>query len=479
MSTTSNVLRQVGMLEKLYTARQVLGVYNSVIVTATYTIQTKLENRSLYSIFGHTIPKLIIRHPPLCCYFEGEDTPEPKFIRLNSFEVNDVLQIVDLKERETLAQRLQELHDQQWSVERKPLWKLVVMKEPHFIEDTKAGSKLHVAFVYHHVIGDGLSGTAFHRSLLLELDALEQTGDALQGPPKAIDTPVSTTLIEPIERLISLPLSWLYLIKSAAQEYIPQWLLGTPPLIWAGLPVQTLDECPYLSRARIVTIPANEMVFLLKESKEYGVTLTSLLNAAVVSVLADALPEAPSFAGNTPYTLRRMTGTSVDQMVNQTTSLETSYPATLLDRIRRASNATERVDVLWNAASYFHAQMQDELAKCPRDNLVGLLPYVVDHVNFYRKKIGKAREVTWELSNLGVFKTQEPSAGMWTLENMIFTQGATPVGAAFSVNCASIQGGLLTLAITWQESVVHEDIIKALARYFADLPRFLQHERFI
>jgi hypothetical protein len=480
MSATSDVLRPVGMLEKLYTARQVLGIYNSVIVTATYAVRSKLEDTSLYSIFCATIPGLLYRHPSLCCYFEGEDTLEPKFRRLNTIEVKDVLQILDLEKRESLAQKLQEFHDQQWPVERKPLWKLVVMREPQMASDTSIGFKLYIAFVYHHVIGDGLSGNAFHMSLLRELENVEQTSQDLEEAPKAIDTQVSTCLIEPIEKLTILPLSWLFLIKQVVQEYAPRWLIGAPSPLWAGLPTQTLDKCPFRSRVRIVTIQADGMESLLEESKKHSVTLTSLLTAALVSALADALPGAPRFLGMTPYTLRRVTGTSMDDMVNQTSSFETSYPADFLDSIRKASNATERVESLWNTAGYFHAQMQDELARCPRDNLVGLLPYVFDHVKYYQKKIGKAREATWELSNLGVFRTTQVSLpGSWRLENMTFTQGAQPVGPAFAVNCVSVQGGPLTIAITWQDSVVHEDIIDALAHDFTDLPRLLQNERSI
>ena len=477
MTATSDVLRPVGMLEKLYTARQVLGIYNSVIVTATYTVRLKLDDTLLCSIFCATISRLLHRHPSLCCYVEGEDTLEPRFRRLITIEVKDVIQILNLEKRESLAQKLQELHDQQWPMEGKPLWKLVVMREPQIASDTSIGSKLHIAFVYHHVIGDGLSGAAFHRSLLRELESIEKTSQDLQEIPKAIETPVSISLIDPIEKLSVLPLSWLFLIKQVVREYAPRWLIGAPSSVWAGLPVETLDKCPFRSRVRIVAIQADELKSLLEESKKHSVTLTSLLTAALVSALADALPGAPRFLGMTPYTLRRVTGTSMDEMVNQTSSFETSYLADLLDRIRKASNRKERVESLWNTASYFHVQMQGELARCPRDNLVGLLPYVSDYVKYYQKKICKEREVSWELSNLGVFRTiQESLPESWRLENMIITQGAHPVGPAFAVNCISVQGGPLTIAITWQDSVVHEDIIDALAHNFADLPRLLQHE---
>ena len=206
-------------------------------------------------------------------------------------------------------------------------------------------------------------------------------------------------------------------------------------------------------------------------------TLTSLLTAALVAALADALPGAPRFLGITPYSLRDMTGTSIEDMVNQVSGFETSYPANIPGPILKSSNASGRLDSIWDTAEYFYAQMRDELARSPRDNLVGLLPYVSDYIDFYRKKIGKAREASFEVSNLGVFTSQDAQPRQWVLKNMTFTQGAQPVGPAFAVNCVSVRGGPLTVAITWQNTVVDEDIIDAVARAFTDLPDLLQRER--
>lgn len=477
MSTPSDTLRPLGMLEKIYTARHVLNVYNSVVVTATYALQLNQEDSTLSSLFCAAIPRLLRRHPSLCCYFEGEDTPRPQFKRLEGIEVHDVLQIIKLEKQESLAHMLQRLHDQRWPVDQKPLWKLVVMREEHGSGDRSSGSKLHVAFVYHHVIADGLSGAAFHRTLRRTLKEVEQANLAVQETPKAIDTPTSVKLIEPIERLIPLPLSWLFLIKQVLHEYAPRWLIGAPLPIWAGLPMQTLDRCAYRSRNRIVTIEAVGLARLLKGSRKHGVSLTSLLTASLVSTLANALPEAPQFLGNTAYTLRRVTGISMDEMVNQSSAFPTSYPADVLNRVRTASDSTARVESLWDFAIFFHRQLQDEIARCPKDNLIGLLPYVFDHIEYHHKKFGRAREATLDVSNLGVLKTaQESSPENWKLESMTFTQGAQPLGSAFAANCVSVQDGPLTIALTWQDSVVDESIIDALARGLQDLPNLLQRD---
>ncbi|KAL8913724.1 MAG: hypothetical protein Q9172_007221 [Xanthocarpia lactea] len=476
MSATSNVLRPVGMLEKLYTARQALGVYNSVIVTATYRVPLELEDTFVYTTLRAAIPGLLHRHPPLCCYIEEANTAESSYARLSTVDLKDVLEIVSLEQGGILAEKLQELHDQRWPVGPKPLWRLVVMRDPQTIGDSSIESTLHIALVYHHVIGDGLSGIAFHKSLLRELKSIEQKSQEPPEIPDVIRTPDSIELAEPIEKLISFPLSWTFLMKQLMKEYAPRWIIGAPQTLYAGLPTKTLDELQLRSRVRLISIQADELKRLLEASRQHGVSLTSLLTAAIAFALANELPGASRFLGLTPYTLRRISGTSMAEMVNQSSGFETNYPADMLDHIRKASNANERLDSVWGVASYFHTQMQHELEKCPQDNLVGLLPYVLDHVGYYKKKFGKAREATWEISNLGVF--EPPAAGplprIWELDNIVFTPGAQPLGAAFTVNCVSVRDKPLSITITWQDSVVHEEVIDAVAHIFTDLPHLLQ-----
>ena len=475
MSITGDILRPLGMLEKLYTARQVLNIYNSVIVTASYTIRSNLDDKSLCVILCTAITRLIHRHPSLCCYFEGEETPEPKFRRLKTILIEDVLQICNRNRPSNLAAQLQEIHDLRWPVDAKPLWRLVVMREPPATDGASIGSQLHIAFVYHHVIGDGLSGCAFHRCLSENLGDIERPIPISQEAPQTIAIPISATLIEPVEKSTSLPLSWRFLLIQIVKEYAPSWLVGAPSTNWAGKPAQTLDKCPFRSRVRIVTLAPDRVQDLVQESKNHSVTLTCLLTAVIVSALANSFPAARRFIGNTPYTLRRITGTSMDEMVNETSGFETEYSTDMLDNIRKASTISERIESLWNTARSFHTEMQAELARCPHDNLIGLLPYVTDYVKFYRKKIGKPREVTFELSNLGAFERPRGSLPKdWTLETMTFTQGAQPVGPAFTVNSVSVGGGALTIAITWQESVVGEDVVEELAGAFMSLPQLLR-----
>ena len=220
------------------------------------------------------------------------------------------------------------------------------MREARVASETNIDSNLHITFFYHHVVGDGLSGTAFHTSLLREFGNIKQTSQDLQKSPRTIDIPPSISLIESIEKLALLPLSWPFLTKQVVKEYGPGWPSGAKSPLWSGLPVQTLDKCPLRSRVRIVTIRVDRVESLLKESRKHSMTSTALITSALVSILAKALLEAPRFLGWTTYTLRRVCETSMSDMVNQTSSFEASYPAEILDSIRKTSNVAERAESL-------------------------------------------------------------------------------------------------------------------------------------
>ncbi|KAL9586656.1 MAG: hypothetical protein Q9203_003780 [Teloschistes exilis] len=393
-----------------------------------------------------------------------------------SIVIADVLQIRDLRNPGALSEVLQELHDKRWSMNSKPLWKLAVLREP--VRSPEAGSfKIHIAFVYHHILGDGLSGTAFQKSLLGEIKNTEKAGLQTIDVPKVIDTPIYTDLVEPVEKLTSLLIGWLFLLQQLVKEYAPSWLTSASSSTWTGQPVQTLEMCPFRSRVRIAVIWEAEGNLLLKESRRHAISLTSLLTATAVAALAQAVPQAANITGITPYSFRRMTGTPEVDMTVQISSFQTSYSADVLDRMRKASLASDRAESLWKGAKYFHTQMRNELDKCAQDNVLGLLPYISNHVAYYEKKFGKPRETTFELSNLGVMKIGgDVFPDAWSLDSMTFTQGAQPAGPAISVNCISVDGGALTIAITWQDSIIHESIINALATEYRTLARSLQLE---
>ena len=226
-----------------------------------------------------------------------------------------------------------------------------------------------------------------------------------------------------------------------------------------------------------MALPPETVATLLVLTKKKSTSLTSLLTSSVVCSLSDALPSANAFRSITPYTLRgRATETSKDEMCNQTSAFTTNFPGKILQAFREKTPnyLAQHAEDIWSVARHVQTQQQAELEKCPRDNLVGLLSYVSDPINFYRSKFGKAREATFEVSNLGPIDFGYTPGSVWDVRAVTFSQGAQPVGPAFSVNCASVKGKGLTITVAWQEGVVEEAVIEEVVRGFETLERTLK-----
>lgn len=454
-----------GKLERLSTTRHSLGLYRSVIVTCCYTIARPLEARELDDLLRLALAKIVARHAALCCCVVGEDTENPAVHRLESIDLASVLSFVQLNHFDQLARHLERLHDQTWTnVDQSPLWKVVVF------QPTVSGATtvIDIAFVFHHALMDGLSGPAFHKSLLHELQnatsAYTQAGDI----PSVIEVPQDIQLIQPLETLVRFSLSWVFLARQVIQEYAPRLLSGSQDTTWAAAPCAPLDERDFKTRIRLVSVPADESQAMLQAARDQNTTLTALINGIIVKALADAVPAAKQFVATTPYTMRKWTGTSTDEMVNQVSVVQTTYDSAFLDEVRAAHEKS--IEAIWRVARYFQAEMRAALDKVPQDNVIGLLPYVSSYKDYYMKRLGQPRETTFEVSNLGrqVFETRGEDSGTkqeeWAIENVTFTQGTTVVGPAITISCASIGTGALNLALTWQKGVVEESIVDAVVQ---------------
>ena len=449
-----------------------------MIVTCRYKLGKSLQDRELQDLLFLALARVITQHPALCCSIIGEETANPVFGRLGSIELCDVVTLIQLKEVDNLVHHLEQLHDETWTnLNQQPAWKVVAFRPP--------GSQLvdvvEIAFVFHHALADGLSGAAFHRLLLQELLHTTSRHQETVNVPNVINVSRDIRLTDPLEDLVQLPLSWGFLAGQVLQEYGPRLPFRSPSTVWAGARCQTLEELPYRSRLRILSIPAERVEDLLNAARSETTTLTSFITGTIVVVLADLLPAAKRFVGITPYTMRRISRMSTNAIVNQISVCHTFYGNSLLNDIRVSSKLfPESTSRIWKVARYFQNDMKAELAKVPQDNLLGLLPYISNYRKFYQKKLSQPREATFEVSNLGAFnptdhrghdKSDEGHRNQgWTIENIIFTQGAQVIGPAFSVNCASIRDGSLNLAFSWQNGVVDESVIDAIVREFERSP---------
>jgi hypothetical protein len=195
--------------------------------------------------------------------------------------------------------------------------------------------------------------------------------------------------------------------------------------------------------------------------------------------LALAVADAPSFVGNIPYNLRPVTGIDFATMTNQVSMMETTYSTDLLTSLRNTVISKDMSldgHPLFLEAAKESARLRDHIANCVNDNPLGLLPYVSDHRDFYRKKLGKNRETTFEVSNVGTIQPQPQIPGSWRIERAMFSQGAAVVGQGFSLNVASVQNGPTTIVFSWQRGIIEDGILRATVSDFENSVNILSEK---
>lgn len=453
----------LGLLEKLYTARHSMNFYYSVMVLCSYRIKQVQSPNQVQDLLLVAIANVIRQHPPLCFGIHGETTNNPSYVPVETIDLASKIDIVSEFTEHDIISHLMAQHDLPWaSQETVPPWKLIVY--PTFSADQ---STLHIAFMYHHALADGLSGAAFHSSLEAALNEAAPSQPSCPSTQFQVQHPLSLT--PPIEELVKFHLSWGYLLGKVLEEYGPQHFFGKKHDHFAGSHCEVSDAYPYHTQLRLLTVNPVMVKSLLSECKSKQVSTSVLLSLLVARSLAIARGSADAFIGSLPYTLRRVSGTDYQRMVNQTSALETEYSSELLGELCNLDldrNDTGGTAKLWSVAVKESTRLKLHLDTCRTNNLVGLLPYVSDHHEFYKKKLGKKRELTFELSNIGVVKSSTNTSGSWNIERAIFTQGAAVVGPALNVNVASVHEGPMSITFSWQDKVIAEDVVTSTMTIF-------------
>src|SRR5207245_614115 len=134
-----------------------------------------------------------------------------------------------------------------FTIEDLPLWRILVLEEP-----AKAtSSTMQIAFVWHHVIGDGKSGLAVLSTIHEGLNSFSQSINC-QSAPTSSETRQSTSahptepehflvtasakpLFPALEEILSLPMSTKTIILHTLGPWLPAWFAKAPaPGKWSG-----------------------------------------------------------------------------------------------------------------------------------------------------------------------------------------------------------------------------------------------------
>ncbi|RYP60072.1 hypothetical protein DL771_010634 [Monosporascus sp. 5C6A] len=411
-----------------------------------------------------------MQHAILRVGIADEDTHEPVFTYLRTIDLRRMIEWKKISASEPdaymhgLLRSTEAQHDKLWEdLPRRPGWMLIVHQSSQ--PDDAESVELDISFAFHHAYADGQSAAIFHRDLLR---ALNRGGH----PP--------TELQDHVLHLTERPR-----LPPGAEELVPSWLKPTPSpdtVPWTGNPI---SPEPHKANLRLVRVPQAALASLLAACREHGTTLTPLLQALALASLASRLPPdaAPAFQFRTAISLRRVARESDDvfDRANDLHCLVTTHehraaaPAVSALRARRPP-PQDAESPIWGAAAEIGAGLRARVDRLPRDDVAGPTAWVPDWRRRWVGRFGQRREAAWECSNAGSLGARDagdgdtPGPGGWRIERSVFSQGATPVGPAFALNVAGVEGRGLWMTVSWQETAVETELMEGLV---ADLQRWI------
>ncbi|KIP11277.1 hypothetical protein PHLGIDRAFT_124934 [Phlebiopsis gigantea 11061_1 CR5-6] len=463
------ILRQAGPLERFHIDRAEVGFDSCVVVSARYTASgLVLDKNMLYP----ALAAVALQLAPLSVQI---DVPQklkvaPSFVRLPAIHLDDVVSFVEddgSDFEKTLSQLMEAQLAQRFELGTStPLWRLVVV------------SGHTVVFAYYHGIGDGQSSMAFHRALVLALNT--STGTVTPAISEGrVDISENVTSLKPaVEKLMDVSPTFPIFCGVLYDTFAPGALTKASSA-WTGNPVTRRPSVQ--TNVRLWEISATDAAHLLQLCRHHKTTLTGFFHTLLVGVLSKHVAglalkkKYKRLSTLTPLSLRRYTGTSPYEMCLEV-SVFHFYP-----RISPFSaSKTAYADFPWSDSAQTTAKFHSKAEHAKRSTGMAKFIYILGlYQSYWTDNIGKKRESTLALSNLGRFPAPETKGDeKWTVGSMFFAQCDSVTGSALKMNVVGSPNGAVNVGFSWGvdsldspfvETVV-EDSKAGLAAILASAP---------
>ena len=390
----------------------------------------------------------------------------PKTLDLDAhLEIREVDK--DISEGKCIEKLMAQIGDEQFtSLHATPPWKVVLA--PLRPEESSGQSRLLVLYSNYHSHGDGRSGLAFHNSfhagLVKHFGQANEDYKSIESVCKAPTKP----LLPPIEEGGKLSLSWSYLLSPLLGTYLPTSIasfLGIRPSwltheagIWRGK-LTTFDPANHSTGLVLLIIEAATISKVLAQCRAKKATFTGLLEHLIVRSLTASDGGAitlDAFNTGIAIDMRHLFGGrySGGSMLNCVTGYS---ELVVLDRSQETTDwAADPSSQFWEAARKTTAGLKTASSTL-HNQPMGLLQYLKGFRSWTTGKIGKERETSFEISNLGAFSPAaqtEQAVPKITIEKVVFSQPAEASGSLLNFNPVSLKGGPLAMTITWQRGVL-------------------------
>jgi Alcohol acetyltransferase len=433
-------------------------------MTASYEIsESVLRQNGLEALAFTCLRQIINRHPVMSVSIVDEGSANPSWVRLPEIDLKKVVHFKSLAEQETTSSEgiIEAAHRMPFEqLGELPLWRVVLIQHPTTSskEETTAITKtIDVGFFWHHGIGDGASGVAFHQEFL---DALNDLAVENHVPSaETIAIPSKLDLLPSIEEAHPLPLSAFFLIRQLFKSILP---CNSDRLLWTGPPIRSENNITHL---RTLVFPSPIVDALLRVCRENGVTLTSLLIVVIARALATTYSDYQRFKCKTAISFRRFIGTEKRAMVNYVTSISHWFSS-----IPKTGYNDCGGDFSWNAVRACKREINTATAGA-KNHTIGLLKYLDDYAGWLRTRVGLQRVDSFEVSNVGVMDGGlDDQSKVAKVKRILFSQSSNVIGPPYVFSVATAKEGDLAIVLTWQDGILTvESAEKVLAGLEAEL----------
>ena len=444
-------------MEQYSTARHQIGFYLNVIVAATYELPDTFT-LPIKDYVYRACAALIAEHPVLSAIPAADDTQEPYFVRLPQIDLD---RVVSFHQRRTSTKAddgepdpdhdlqilIEDQHNKGFSVPN-AYWRLCILS------DSERDRQFTAIYVFHHALGDGGSGKAFHKGFLRALNSAgEHETKALIESPKI-------PLLPNIESLHPMPLSFLFLAKKLIEAKIYS---RRDPGLWTAGQIQN----PTKTCIRLLSFSKSVVSSLRDRCRQEHTTITAVLQTVIArSIFAHIPGTYSSLACTGALSCRRWLPDVItdDVMGVFVQDFEETYS-------RSATSAKSSFP--WGEARRSRQTIEAALNRKGKDAGPNLLRYVNDYQQeLCLSKLGQDRDKTFEVSNVGVVRS-ESSPEEPAIKGMVFSQCASVIGNALEFSVITGGDGCCMISVSWQEGVIEESLTEGVIATIRDELRLL------
>jgi hypothetical protein len=393
---------------------------------------------------------------------ERADTEAPVYVRTPSLDIRNHIEIHPTlnsqstqNEKQLIEDVLPSVFDAVWP-KTSPPWKLIVV--PFTTDQPQSGKKrarCFLALVYSHSIGDGISGLAFHRTLLSTLQSPPL--EARRNEEDFTEPSSSQPYPAPFDTAERLPISWSFMLSPFLAVYLPKFISSAfgfraaytsiTPTTWTATPA-SYNPANYHTAVHIMELDAATIEALLKTCRKHNAKLTALLHQVIVRALSKCLPAngaVDTFNSQTALNMRRTVNISDDQMGLFVSGYADAHP-------RVNPSDPDFMKDIWEAAAKMTTNLATSAVQL-QDQPIGLLRFLPSVRSWTLGKIGGQRDGSYEISNLMAFDSvsaSSTSSQTCKLEKLVFSQPANAMSSPLTFNIVSVKGGSLVCVVSWQ-----------------------------